>query len=86
MQDQGFWGHSKHPRASEKSLRVLGSFLGFPTFHPAPGNSQEQGMGERSPMAGECCEILTTETGQKMSSFLQQEQTLLLMKVLMQSK
>lgn len=43
-------------------------------------------MGGSSPMAGECCESFTTETGQKLSSFLQQEQTLLLMKVLMQSK
>lgn len=86
IQDQGLWGHSKLPRASEKSLKVLGLCHSFPTSHSATGKSQEQGMGGSNPMVGECCEIFTTETGQKLSSFLQQEQTLLLTKVLMQSK
>lgn len=86
IQDQGLWGHSKLPRASEKSLRVLGLCLSFSTSHSDTGKSQEQGMGGSSPMVGERCEIFTTETGQKLSSFLQQEQTLLLIKVLMQRK
>lgn len=85
-QDQGLWEHSKLPKASEKSLGVLCLCLCFCTSHPASGNSQEQEMGGSSLMAGECCEICTTETGQNLSSFLQQEQTLLLMKVLTQNK